>query len=189
MEPSLPAISIQQAPHGVSKDGKAGVVGWIQKGTLMVLFGLVFGGVLTVAVLILPYNRIVVWPQPPSPNILISSVRLMDAGFIAIYLQEEMGLSLIGVSGYLLPGYRTRLVVPIDLDAIYGKGGRQFAVRLFNDTGDTLFSQQDDTEVRNAFGSIYQKKFSFLYPRGKVYQWLLVVLDSPFSVLADVLIP
>lgn len=162
--------------------------GWM-RGIWTIAWGLGIGIVLSVAVVFLPYNRIVIFNQPQSPVLKVVSAHLRDGGFIVVYLRTEEGLLISGESSYFPPGYYRNIVVPLNFSHVYGELGREFIVRMYRDTGNTHFSSADDDPVKDVFGEIYQKRIWFRYPDGNWKQLWLVFWDHPVSFLLDVMIP
>lgn len=160
------------------------------KRILLVLFlGIGIGVLASLCVLYLPYDRIVVRGQPMSPVMSISSAHLRDGGFVVLYLNTDAGWELVGHSGYLRSGYHRNIRIPIDITYVVQYRGRSFNARLYRDTGNQWLSEQDDIPVNNMYGSVYQKRFWFLYPGNSVKQAWGELLDSPASFIVDQLIP
>lgn len=158
-------------------------------GMQIILFGFGTGIIFAMAVLFLPYNRIVLFAQPESPALKVASAHLTRGGFVVLYLRTKDGLALFGNSGYLPSGYYRNIVVPVDFFAVYEELGREVIVRLYRDTGDKHFSPQDDEPVNDVFGQLYQKRMWFRYPQKSFRQIWLSFLDHPASFVFDAIIP
>jgi len=161
----------------------------VQRFGIIAGVGVLFGGVIATVALFLPYNRVVVFDQTRSSVIRMTSVRLKDGGFVALFLEEENGWHLVGRTGYLPRGYYRHLVIWIDLEAVMLHKGDHFIVRLYRDNGDWHFDETTDTPIKDAFGNIYTKHFWF-YPSGHFLDssWRRF-LGMPLVFLGDLLFP
>lgn len=146
---------------------------WIGRYTKAILTGLLVGAVCAVGYVYIPYNRVVVWNQPTSTVVKLSSVHLAKGGFVVIYYAEPSGSFVLGHSSYLPAGYYRSLAIPFlykyalpDIDhssAGQLKTGFALEARLFYDTGDRVFEEFKDTPVTDWFGHVYRVPFFMIY--------------------------
>ncbi len=157
-------------------------------------------GVIVACILIwAPYNRVVVFDQPTSTVVHLTSVRLKKGGFVALYL-DEGGTRIVGHSPYLPPGYYRDIIFPFEYTPILpnvwevydwttAKSSYSLLVRLFADTGDYEFDESKDTPVLNFSGKLYSKHFRMSYGRRsvRVKNSLYLFFSSPLQYVLDVL--
>ncbi len=162
---------------------------WSRSILWAIVSGMILSLIMALIIAVAPYNRVVIFPQVRSSIIQLASVRLKDPGFVMVYLETDVGLLLVGASGYLVEGYYPRMVIPISLDEVENNVGRIITVRLLKNTGSVELDEPKEIPIRTLFGRIYQKKVTFLYPNRKLQQWLLYFFDDPLGVIGNYLIP
>lgn len=147
-----------------------------------------------------PYNRVVVFYQPTSTVIRLSSVHLKEGGFVVIYLDEPPGTLVVGHSAYLPRGYYRNLVLPFEFEPVlptinFGpdsqvKRSYQMLIRLYQDTGDQVFDASNDRVVRDVFGNPYTRQFRMEYQRHDAPKGIFLLFPKqPFEYVADRLFP
>lgn len=167
---------------------------------VIVPMGIVLGGVILYLVHSLPYNRIVVFNQPTSTAVLITSVRLQKPGFVVISMLGDGGWVDVGSSLYLRPGYYRNIIV--DIGYILEFNGvtkdkndgnfvsRSFVARLAEYKGKTYeYDPRVDTIVTTKGGAIYQKRFWWESHGSTIRHFLVRLQDNPFEFLWDILLP
>lgn len=153
--------------------------------------GAVAGFVLAIASMVVPYNRIAVFPQRYDLHVIFSSVRMKDPGFLILHIEEDGGLQ-SGMPVYLNRGYYRNLVVPIDWSYITLRAPEtlRFAARLYRDNGDGEYYEQDDPPAKGLMGRDVSRAFGMHYAAPS---WFAVhrdfFFDVPLMYLYDVFLP
>lgn len=160
-----------------------------------VLFGLV-GAALFIWI---PYTRVVVFDQPVSSVVHISSARLQKGGFIVVYFDGTKGSSVVGHTAYLSAGYYRDIDVPIaskvvippikDVPIQYVQKNPSLFVRIFVDDGDMQFDELADTGAKDLFGKVYSKHFWMTYDIPSYVELLRSYAYFPVEFIADRLVP
>ncbi|MBI3385812.1 hypothetical protein HY031_01875 [Candidatus Gottesmanbacteria bacterium] len=154
--------------HVQPKAGEGWIFSTLRRIGILVLIGILFGGVIAGLAMWFPYNRIVVYDQPMSPNIKVRSVRMAQGGFIVIFLNEGAGWQMVGNTSYLPPGYYRNIVVLIDRAP----------------------KEEQDVPVKGFLGHSYAKHFWFIrLGVSPARQLRLSLLDRPVTLLFDLLFP
>lgn len=202
MENPLPITSVPPAGPGSLSSPRTGialriVAGWIAMG--VVLAGC-FGGIVLLYTLYGRYDRLVVYNQPASTTVRVTSAKLQRPSFVVIYLQKEGGWEAVGWSWLLQPGYYQDLVIDIgyqsELDFLTKDNTpgniehRNFVARIFEYKGTTqIFDEQIDTPIRDRSGRIYQKRFWWISHGQPLRHFLRRLEDDPITYLWDVMWP
>ncbi len=178
--------------HVQPKAGEGWIFSTLRRIGILALIGILFGGVIAGLAMWFPYNRIVVYDQPMSPNIKIRSVRMTQGGFIVIFLNEGAGWQMVGNTSYLPPGYYRNIVVPIDRAPILDlqDKARHLIARIYKDNGNKDFEEEQDVPVKGFLGHPYTKHFWFIrLGVSPARQLRLSLLDRPVTLLFDLLFP
>lgn len=158
------------------------------------------GGLVMLYVLQAPFDRLVVYNQPASTTVKITSAKLSKPGFVVVYMQGNGGWEAVGWSWLLEPGLYQNLAIdigvhtgiePVDKDNVQGNFVmRSFVVRILEYKGNTrMFDEQVDTPVRDRSGNVYQKRFWWARYGHAVRQFFVRLEDAPLVYLWDVLWP
>ncbi len=197
MEDSLPNTSVLPPKSSFTLDSKSVILHI----ATIILVSVLLGGLFWFVLQRVSFNRIVVFNQPPSPSILIKSVRLEKPGFVVISVEEEGGWRIVGKSFYLAPGAYQNLVVDIGIpyfvrvehkDVTTGNFvPHNYTARLYIDRGvpDTFDDGFVDEPVRTSRGAVYQKRFWTKSSDGNIREFLSWFIDNPIGNTIDMLFP
>lgn len=168
---------------------------------LSLVLSVLFGGIAAAAVYFLPYNRVVVFNQPTSTTVKITSVKLAEPAFVSVYMQKEGGWEEVGWARFARPGYYRNVVIDIgqqqNIDVLHKDNTlgniehRAFVVRIEKPTNtdaavDEVFVREP---IRDRRGNVYQKNFWWEASGSPVRHFLRRLEDKPLVFLWDVLWP
>lgn len=156
---------------------------------MVILIGFCLGGGAAAAAIWLPYDRVVVFDQPPSKVVRVSSVRMRKAGFIVVFLKEPQGWTVVGSSNYMRSGYYRNFVIPIDVSPPLYDLNNPFLIRIYKDNGDLSFDELTDMPVKDLFGKVYSKRFWAIPHAQPVRQGINKFLDDPLQFFGQILFP
>lgn len=151
--------------------------------------GTLIGGILAGIILWFPYNRVVVFDQPMSQSIRISSLRITHGGFVAVYVKYQGGWTLTGESYYLPAGYYRDVVVTVNPVPLIDQFPTEYVVRLYRDTGNSLFDPLTDIPVNDVFGRLYSKRFFLYFDKARKYFIRNMIANNPVQFIIDTLFP
>ncbi len=154
-----------------------------------IFIGVLLAAMTAIALIWLPYDRIVVFDQPWATTVRMSSIHLKQGGFAVLYLQEPEGWRQVGQTFYLPPGYYQNVVVGIDIDVLLQHTASHFIARLYEDTGDYVFQETVDVPVKDVFGNVYTKHFWFDHGPNVIRRALGRMTFQPVPLLIDTLFP
>lgn len=181
--------NVPSAPVGPAGNSPWRYAAVMYRVSSVVLAGILGGGVIAAVLWFYPYSRVVVKNQPVSTAIKVHSARLEKDGYIVLYANTKTGSQIVGLSTRLRAGYYRDFVIPLARETVYPDRVREFVVRIFVDDGDLAFDEVIDTPVMTARGTVYQKRFWFLYPERLPLQWYRAFISEPLSMLGDMIIP
>lgn len=197
MEGTLPNTST--LPQKPSENHTLGIV--FKTLIYTTLMGVFFGGMIAILVHVLPYDRLVVFNQPSSPTVKLTSVKLSEPGFVVIYMQKSGGWKEVGWARFAKAGYYRNVVidigyqqeiVPLHKDNTPGNyEPRAFVARIEKpinaDTAvDEIFIKEPILDSR---GHIYQKRFWWEAHGHPVKHFILRLQDDPLGYLWDLIWP
>ncbi len=150
--------------------------------------GAFVGCLIAVAVVWAPYDRVVVYDQPMSQSVRLSSVRLQRGGFVELQVKRGGGWSRTGESYYLPAGYYRNLVITVDpAPQVEDQVRTEYIVRLYRDSGDHLFDAAQDPPVKDILGRIYSKRFAMHYAHQRYWIIERMFLDHPIRFIVEAL--
>ena len=165
------------------------------------LIGVCFGGMIAILVYILPYDRLVVFNQPSSTTVKLTSVKLSEPGFVIIYMQKTGGWEEVGWTWFNKAGYYRNVVIDI--------GYQQSIVLLHKDNAPGNFESNafvarierpintdvaiDEKTIKEPVldrrGHIYQKRFWWQAYGHPVKHFFRRLQDDPLGYLWDLIWP
>lgn len=178
---SLPSSASTTPPRGMHG------LSMVMKGAIS---GFVLGGIAAAASMWIPINRIVVFNQPYSTYMHISSVRISRPGFLVLYVDKGGGLA-SETPMYLPAGYWRNIAVPIDTEDITLRAPKPilFVARLFVDDGDMMFDEKKDVPVKDVFRRLLSKHFWMEYSARPFVRISKELLLRPIEYGLDVMFP